>query len=362
MTPKIPFNALDRTFARHKQQLLNIYETVGLSGQFVGGEAVETFENNCAFIAQRAHGISVASATDGLYFAMLALGIGVGDTVLTAAYSYYATAEAIAKTGATPVFIDVDQNYHLDLDKAADAIEPSTRAIMVVNLFGNMVNMSEFTAFANDHNLLLIEDAAQSYGSTFKDKPSGSFGDVSVYSFDPLKQMPGTGHGGCVLTNDDDINRKVRMLAVHGRATDGRHHMLGNKSTMSSFEAAQLNYFMRIGSDFKNQRAFAANFYLLHAHNEYITMPTVNTDTEHSWHKFVIRCERRDELKLFLSQCGVQTQVHYGTLMPHEPVFGSTQSFPIAEKYASTSLSIPIYPELAVDELWHIIDCLCIFC
>ena len=362
----IPFNNLGKTFDTHKDKIFDLWNEVGMTGQFAGGLNTKAFEDLCALQSSRYYGIAVANATDGLYFALLAMGIDEDAEVLVPAYSYHATAEAIAKTGATPVFVDVDEYYHMELIRAEQLVTEKTKALVFVNLFGDMMDVKKLKAFASKHNLLILEDAAQSYGSEFNNLPSGCFGDASVFSFDATKQLPGMGHGGCVVTNYPYIEEKVRMLALHGKHTDGKHYMLGHKSTISEFEAAQLVYFLENKDTFIKPRIAIAEFYNRHIWNPLIAKPlTRETTTTHSWSKYVIRCDRRDDLREHLRHAGVETQIHYKRLAPYEPVFGGLGGvterilfLPYSYAYSQTSLSLPIYPELEMEDLWCVTEAL----
>ena len=368
----IPYMALGRTFSEHKQNLLEIYEEVGMSGQFVNGPALTDFEFNCAAVSGRSEAVSIATATDGLYFTMKALGIGPGDEVITTAYSYYATAEAIARTGATAVFADVDDHYHIDLSYAESVVQPNTKAILIVNLFGDMMDYDDVTDFAKKHKLLLIEDAAQSIGSFYNGIPSGFYGDASVYSFSPSKQISGMGHGACVVTDDRDLIYGIRELALHGRVPYAKGHMsVGHNSIMSSFEAAYLNYFIDIRDKLMLRRNVIASRYKYElADSKLIHMPLTRANAVHSYHKFVIRCSAasRSNLKWHLTVNGIESQIHYETLTPNEPYFSTQKNdlamamgfreFPNALRLSEESLSIPIYPELTDEEVGHIIHTL----
>jgi len=360
----VNFLGIDRCFAEHQENLCSIYKDIGSTGQVVGGSHVSLFEENCGQIANRNYSVSVANASDGLYLALLASGIGPGNEVLTTAYSFFATAESISRTGATPIFVDVDDHYHLDLNKAKDKISPRTCAIVVVNLFGNCMDFDEVTAFAKENNLMLFEDAAQSLFSKWKNTPSGNLGVASVYSFAPSKNIPGFSHGGCVVTDNEELAQQIRILKLHGKV-NGQHIAIGYNSIMSSFEAAQINYFLNFADVWQNRRTQIADYYISEL-NGLVTLPTTRNGATHSWHKFVIACGARNNIRKKLLEHGVETGVHYTTIIPHEPIyqeqrfktFNNTRSYPKAEALANSSLSLPIYPELTDIEVEYIVKCL----
>lgn len=354
----IPYMNLGRMFEQHETKLTEIFKEIGKSGKYVNGASVIDFEVNCGSIANRIYSISVATATDGLYLTLKAMGIGEGDEVITTAYSYIATAEAIAKTGATAVFADVDDHYHIDLEYADSIVQPNTKAMLIVNLFGDMMDYDALNKFAKKNNLEIIEDAAQSFGSSYGGIQSGRYGIASVYSFSPSKQISGMGHGACVVTDDIRIANKVKMMARHGEF-NRRYERPGHNSIMSSFEAEWLNYFIGIREELLLRRQTVAEVYLKElAGLENIKLPLTRLGATHSWHKFVIRVENdfRNLLKFNLEQAGIETQIHYQNLMPRAEYFDNDKEYPNAERLSKQSLSLPIYPELTDEELFKIIN------
>lgn len=354
----IPYMNLGRMFEQHEDELTKIFKEIGASGKYVNGAAVTDFELNCSAVAARPYAVSVATATDGLYLLMKAMDIGEGDEVITTAYSYIATAEAIAKTGATAVFADVDDHYHIDLDYADSIVQPNTKAMLIVNLFGDMMDYDALNAFAKKNNLLIIEDAAQSFGSSYGGVPSGAYGYASVYSFSPSKQISGMGHGACVVTDDKILANRVKMLARHGQ-WGGRFECPGHNSIISSTEAGWLNYFIGIREELLQRRREIANMYVRELSGlSQIKMPLVRLGTTHSWHKFVIRVDDgdRDMFQNKLNEAGIETQIHYRELMPRAMYFYNYKEYPNAQRLSEQSISLPIYPELTDEEVWTIIN------
>ena len=350
----IKFLGLDQCFAEHKYILTDIYCEVGLSGQVVGGEHVSEFEDNCRNLASRKYAISTANASDGLFFALNALGIHHGDDVLTTAYSFHATAESILRAGATPIFVDVTDDYLIDLDKASSAITDQTKAIIIVNLFGNCINFDEVRHFADKHNIAIIEDAAQSLMASWDNIPSGKLGIASVYSFAPSKNIPSFSHGGCVLTDDFGLYNHITSQKLHGRQGT-KHTMVGYNSIISAFEAAQLNYFFTLKHKWQAHRRGVASQYINGLAHLLQTPPT-NDKVINGWHKFVIKTDKRDQLATFLNNHDIQVGIHYNTISPNEPVFNNTHSYDVATALSSISLSLPIYPELRDQEVQYIIN------
>ena len=361
---KVKYLGIDRCFKRHQDNILELYREIGCSGQVVGGEHIEIFENNLKLLTKRKHAISVANASDGVYFALKSVGIRPGDEVLTTAYSFHATAESIKRTGGTPVFVDVDEHYHLDLNEAKKKITEKTKAIVVVNLFGDCINFDELIEFVNEHKIFLIEDAAQSLFSYYRTIPSGALGHISVFSFAPSKNIPGLSHGGCVLTDLDEVETIIRAMKLHGKTEDG-HIIVGYNSIMSSMEAAQINYFYNFGDVWQNRRRNIAEKYIegLSTISGYVTTPLTRQNVFHSWHKFVIRVDKdyRNDLKNHLNDNDIECGIHYPVITPHEPLFASDEEFPMADLLSKESLSLPIYPELKDSEVNYIIEVIRIY-
>jgi dTDP-4-amino-4,6-dideoxygalactose transaminase len=348
---KIKYLGIDRCFKQHQDKLVDIYKSIGLTGQVVGGEHIKEFEDTCALISNRKYAVSVANASDGLFFALKALGIKEGDEVLTTAYSFHATAESILRTGATPVFVDVDDHYHIDISKAE--VTTNTKAMIVVNLFGDCMNFNDAIQFTSTNNIHLIEDAAQSLMASYNNVPSGKLGITSVYSFAPSKNIPGFSHGGCVLTDDEGIKKSISTMKLHGKDSHG-HSVLGYNSIMSSFEAGQINFFMTLADGWQQRRTSIANRYI-NSLKDVVQTPLSRDGTIHGWHKFVLRTCNRDALKQHLIDKNIECGVHYSTITPNEPLFKTSKTFKNAELLSSESLSLPIYPELTDVEVEYII-------
>jgi dTDP-4-amino-4,6-dideoxygalactose transaminase len=326
-------------------------------GQMLQGGEVSALEERLAATCQRRHAVCVGSGTDALFFALVAAGIGPGDEVLAPDVSFIASASAIARTGARPVFVDVDEACFIDLERAAEAITPATRAILVVQIFGAMADPSALTAFANAHGLALIEDAAQAFGADFAGAAAGGTGLVSALSFDPMKVLSAPGSGGAVLTNDADVAARVRRLRYHGRE-GGAYVELGYNSQLPSLSAAVLC--AKLG----HQRAWAARRAALAAAFieglEGLPVAPLPLDERvgHVWHKFVVRLDDRDALASHLKGLGVPTMIHYPRPFHREPLFGVRPDgdFPRASEHAGRTLSLPIHAHLTDAEAARIVQ------
>lgn len=356
---KINFIGLNRLFNNYRNEYLEATEKVLESGIVVGGPHVNEFEKNLAEITNRKYAVSVASCTDALFFILTSSGIGRGDEVITTSYSFIATASAILRTGATPVFVDVDEHYHLNLEKINKAKTNKTKAVIAVNLLGDCVDFPAFEEYCHKENLLLIEDAAQSFGASYRNTPSGKLGLASALSFSPMKTVPCFGIAGAVVTDDEEIANNCKSLRRHGKVNESPASvMLGYNSVIPADKAAQLNISLKYMGQWQERRNLLANRFLAGLEGiSNITTPKTRNGTVHCWHKFIIRTSNRDELQKHLSSKGVQTQIHYKIPLPSEPIFGdkNPDSYTNALNYSKTCLSLPIYAELKDEEVSYII-------
>lgn len=356
----IKFIGLDRMFKDHSREFMEVTEKVLSSGMAVGGPHVNEFEQNLLNITGRKHAISVTSCTDALFFILTACGIGAGDEVITTSYSFIATASAILRTGAKPVFVDIDEHYHLDLEKVRKARTDKTKAVLAVNLLGDCVDFLAFENYCNNEDLILIEDAAQSFGAKYNNVPSGSLGLASAFSFSPMKTLPCFGTAGAVITDNDDIADKCRSLRRHGKDNESPASiMLGYNSVIPADKAAQLNISMNYMDEWQKRRVEIADRYIAGISGTGdIETPKTRKGVDHCWHKFMLRTSRRDELQKHLAGKGIPTQVHYKVPLPSEPIFGDKDpdSYINALDYSRTCLSLPIYAELKDEEIDYIIQ------
>jgi dTDP-4-amino-4,6-dideoxygalactose transaminase len=356
---KIPFIGLKRLFEDHRDEYMHITESVLSSGVVVGGKHTEEFEQHIADFTNRKHAIAVNSCTDSLFFILEAAGIGEGDEVITTSYSFVATASPILRCGAVPVFVDIDHHYHLDMDEFKSKINHKTKAVIAVNLFGNCVNQTELNDICESENILFIEDAAQSFGSEFKGIKSGKFGIASALSFSPMKPLACFGTGGAILTDDETIAENCRMLRRHGKSqTDQKSHILGYNSVLPEDKAAQLNIsFKYVNESLTKRNSIATQFSQELKGVGDLILPTTRSNSVHCWHKYVIRTKKRKQLKEFLTSKGIDSKIHYQTILPQEPIFAQTApgEYPKAKSFADSCLSLPIYAELKNDEIEYIV-------
>ncbi|MBD2422240.1 DegT/DnrJ/EryC1/StrS family aminotransferase [Cyanobium sp. FACHB-13342] len=363
------------------------------SGQYIGGATIARFEADFATACGVPHAIGCNSGTDALILALRALGIGPGDEVITASFSFFATAEAISAVGATPVFVDVEESsYLIDLDQLEAAITPATRALLPVHLFGRPVDMERVCAIAARHGLKVIEDCAQATGASWAGRPVGSWGDAGCFSFFPTKNLGGGGDGGAITCRDTELAQAIRELAVHGMPRRYLHTALGYNSRLDAIQAAVLNVKLPHLPRWVERRGAIARHYREQlAALGAVALPEAGP-AGHSWNQFVLRvpqcpgaraCEAapgacvpssdsatfslpeaccRDWLKQQLQEAGVSTIIYYPIPIHRQPAYDALGygpgSLPITERLCSEVLSLPIFPELSDVQQQRVIEVL----
>jgi dTDP-4-amino-4,6-dideoxygalactose transaminase len=338
----IPVVNLKRQYNSIKGEINKSINEVLKSGWFILGENVKKFENEFARYCGAKFGIGVASGTDALQFALHACDIGTNDEVITVSNTAFPTAVAISYTGAKPVFVDVDQAYTIDVSKVEERINARTRAILPVHLYGQPAEMSPLAELAEKHGLKIIEDAAQAHGAEYKGKKAGSLGDVSCFSFYPTKNLGAYGDGGMVVTNDEKIAEKLRLLRDYGQTERYHHVMKGYNSRLDEIQAAILRVKLKKLDRWNSARRRNARFYSKMLEGKVIT-PT-----------------ERDKLREWLKAKGVLTDVHYPIPIHLQEAYADLGlgegSLPKTEQYANEILSLPMYPELTEREMLTVVD------
>jgi dTDP-4-amino-4,6-dideoxygalactose transaminase len=353
---RVPYVNLVDQHAQLRTELLNSVGEVIDSGQFVLGPWVEKFEKQFAELCNVRYAVSVGNGTDALVLALRVAGVGVGDEVITVPNTFIATASAIILAGARPVFVDVGDDYNIDPDKISAAITPRTRAILPVHLTGRAARMEKLTAIAARHNLVVIEDAAQSVMAERGGRRVGSLGALGCFSLHPLKTLNACGDGGVITTNIEEFSNRLRIMRNIGLATRENATEWSGNSRLDSIQAAILLVKLRYLAKYTNaRRENAAQYRRLLGGIDGIRMPIEEPDERPVYHTFVIRAKRRDELKSFLRSHGIESGIHYPI-----PIYLQTAaaglrlekgSFPVTELQASEILSLPIYPELTLDQI-----------
>ena len=347
---QIPYANLNAQWQDDREELLPIIEKVFSSGQYVGGDEVEIFERSVAKFCNVKYAVALNSGTDALTLALHILGVKRGDEVITPPNSFIASTAVIKHLGASPVFVDVLPDQNIDPSKIEAAINSKTRAIMPVHLTGRMCDMDSIMRIAEKYNLKVIEDAAQAIGSKYKNKLSGSIGDIGCFSTHPLKNLNACGDGGFLTTNDKDICAKTKVLRSHGIIERDIIKQFGYVSRMDNLQGAILNFRLSKLGKIINKRRKNAELYINTINQNNIFFPKHNKYEFNTYHTFVIQTEQRDELKEYLKKNGVETAIHYPTpihLQPASIVFGYKEGdFPVVEKQAKQILTLPINQSL----------------
>jgi dTDP-4-amino-4,6-dideoxygalactose transaminase len=323
------------------------------SGAFIGGEEVEGFEREFAVACGTDDCIGVANGTDALRLALLALGVGPGDEVITVSHTFVATAEAIAQCGATPVFVDVDAaTGTMDAARVAASIGPRTAAVVPVHLYGRPAPMDEIVAVAERYGLPVVEDACQAHGASYRGRAVGSLATAACFSFYPTKNLGAAGDGGAVVTSDPAVAAQVRLLRDHGSRAKYDHQVLGWNSRLDAIQAAVLRVKLpHLASWNDARRGLAERYRAALADCVTVTTPPGDPDerTRSVHHLFVVRVDDRDRIRADLAGLGIETGLHYPTPVHRQPAFANGADLPVTDAWAASLLSLPMYPELGAD-------------
>jgi dTDP-4-amino-4,6-dideoxygalactose transaminase len=337
------------------------------SGAYIGGPGVQTFEQEFAAYMGATECVGCNSGTDALYLALKVLGIGAGDEVITTPFTFIATAEMISAAGAKPVLVDVDINtYNIDINQIAAAITPRTKAIMPVHLFGRPVDMTALMALADRHNLKVIEDCAQSTGATWQGKKTGNIGHIGCFSFFPTKNLGGCGDGGAVTVNDAALAADLRMYREHGSRVRYYHEVIGINSRLDAVQAAVLSIKLRYLDKWNQQRsAVAAQYNQLLGGLAGIALPQSDNAGESVWNQYTIRIlgadqgEKRDQVRTKMQESGVASMIYYPLPLHLQDVYRdlgyAPGAFPITEEISHQVLSLPMFPELTIEEQQRVV-------
>jgi dTDP-4-amino-4,6-dideoxygalactose transaminase len=333
-------------------------ERVLASGHFILGPEGAALEKEIAAMVGVPHAVACNSGTDALHLALRAAGVGPGDEVVTPAFTFIATAEAIAYVGARPAFADIDgATFNMTAATLEKALTPRTRAVIVVHLFGQCAEMPPIVELCKRRNLVLVEDCAQAIGADWAGKQAGAWGDFGCYSFYPTKNLGACGDAGLVTTREAGHDAMLRMLRHHGSKQTYLHEVIGLNSRLDEMQAAILRVKLKHLARFTDaRRAHAARYRELLAGAK-LSLPAENGMGKHIYHQFTVRLARRDEAKQVLAAAGVASGVYYPIPLHRQPVFEKefgALSLPVSEAAAREVLSLPIYPQLTDEQLRHI--------
>lgn len=361
LVAQVPLLDVNRATAELRDELLAAVASVIDSGRFLHGPDVTQLERSVAELCGVEHAIACASGSDALLLALMALDVGAGDEVLLPSFTFFATASAVSRVGARPVFVDIDpKTFNIDPARLEAAITPRTKAIIPVHLFGQCAEMDAIGEIAQRQRLFVIEDAAQAIGAKYWGRPACSLGAVGCLSFYPTKNLGGFGDGGMLTTHDADLAQRLRLYAAHGMNPRYYHKVIGINSRLDTIQAAVLNVKLKRLANWSSRRAANARRYdeLLRTAglDGQITLPRAEPHCEHVWNQYTIRVRhgRRDAVKASLNAAGVGSEVYYPVPLHQQECFRSLGvkpgSLPHTEKAAAEVLSLPIFPELTAEE------------
>ncbi len=372
----VPLLDLKAQYATIKAEVEAAIAEVMESQHFILGPKVEECEKAIAEYSSCSHAVGVSSGTDALLACLMVENIGPGDEVITTPYTFFATVGAIARVGATPVFVDIDPaTYNLDTNQISAKVTAKTRAIIPVHLYGQMADMDTVMAIAGKHGLVVIEDAAQAIGAEHKGRRAGSIGLYGCFSFFPSKNLGAAGDGGMIVTNDAGRAERLKCLRTHGSKPKYHHKVVGGNFRLDALQAAIVTAKLRRLDEWTAGRQRNARKYdqlfseagpgTAGDKSSQVGLPSVVTD-RHIFNQYVIRVSRRDELQAALQQRGIGTEVYYPIPMHLQECFAflghGVGAYPESERAAKETLALPIYPELSEAQLRYVVECVRDFC
>lgn len=358
---KVKLLDLQEQYFSLRGEIRRVLDEVCDAQDFILGPRVEKFEKNLAAYCQTKHAIGVSSGTDALLCSLMALGIGAGDEVICPAFTFFATAGCIARTGATPVFADIDPaTFNIDPADVKRKLTSKTKAIMPVHLFGQLADMEAINKIACEHGLPVIEDAAQAIGAKRNGKAACAHGFVGCLSFYPTKNLGGFGDGGAICTNDDALAEKCRKLRVHGSGQTYYHEYIGGMFRLGAIQGAVLDIKLRHLDSWHEGRRRNAAIYDARLKGTKAITPKIDDGNWSIYNQYVVRVANRDEVKKKLAEAGIGSAVYYPLSLHLQPCFAylgyKAGDFPESERASTEVLALPIYPELKVEEVEYVAE------
>jgi len=356
---QVPLLDLKAQYATIKNEILEAVSEVLESQRCIGGPKVAELEEKIAAISDSRFAVGVSSGTDAILSSLMSLDIGAGDEVITTPFTFFATVGCIARSGARPVFVDIDpETFNIDPALIASAVTEKTKAIMPVHLFGQMADMDPIMEIANKYNLTVIEDAAQSITSTYKGSKAGSIGTVGCFSFFPSKNLGGIGDGGMIVTNDEQLYERLFVMRNHGSKPKYYHKYIGGNFRLDAVQAAALLVKLPHLNEWSQGRRRNAVYYGKRFAGTVVKTPYINPDCVTIYNQYVIRVPRRDELVAYLSEKDIGCAIYYPVPLHLQECFSylgyREGDFPESEKAAKEVLAIPVYPELTEEQLQYV--------
>ncbi|WP_108245608.1 DegT/DnrJ/EryC1/StrS family aminotransferase [Muricauda brasiliensis] len=355
---KIDFANLGKAYEEHREEFEKVALDVMRSARYILGAETEDFEQNLSIFTGNNHALGCSSGTDALLLALMAMRVRTNDEIITTPFTFIATAETIACLGAKPIFVDIDEEtYNIDASKIEQAITKKTKAIMPVSLYGQMPDMDEINAIAEKYDLAVIEDAAQSFGATYKGKRSCNVSTFGCTSFFPAKPLGCFGDGGAVFATNEEDYEKMKAMRIHGQVERYTHHYIGMGGRLDNLQAAILNVKLKTyESDISRRQAVAMKY--CDKLSGSIIKPTIKADRTSVWAQYTVRIKNRDRIQKELKESGIPTAVHYPIPMHLQKCFSylgyKAGDFPVSEKCAQEVMSLPMNPYLEEAEIDYI--------
>lgn len=353
-------NRLDRGFELYKEEFEKKALEVLNSGWYALGIELKSFEKEFSDYLGADYCVGVASGLDALILAFRILGIGAGDEVIVPANTYIASIMGVTINGAVPVFVEPDQYHNINAEKIEACITDRTKAILAVHLYGQAADMTVIMELAQKYQLKVVEDCAQSHGASWKDKVTGTIGDIGCFSFYPTKNLGAFGDGGAIVTNSENIAKEARKLRNYGSERKYQFEEVGMNSRLDEIQAGLLRVRLKHMEELNAERKTICKRYLDKLDSREIILPEVRKDADPVWHQFVIRCREREVLMEYLQREGVATMIHY-PVPPHlSKAYGylgkQRGDFPITEQYADEVVSLPLYNGMRREEQDYVIE------
>lgn len=356
---KVPFSILERQYKKYQGEYEEKALAILRKGWYILGEETETFEKNFSKYIGTKYSLGIDNGLNALVLAFRALDIKNGDEVIVQSNTFIATVMAITMNGATPIFVEPDKYYNIDVDKIEEKITSKTKAICVVHLYGQATNMKKVLELCKKYNLKLVEDCAQAHGAEYNGKKVGSFGDIGCFSFYPGKNLGCFGDGGAITTNNEEIYKRIKLLRSYGSEKKYHHVEVGYNARLDELQAGLLSVKLSHLGELNSERENIMERYLAEIKNPLLILPEINKECTHVWHLFVVRVENREKFEKYLEENGIGTVIHY-PIPPHlskayEYLGYKSGDFPIAERYAETVISLPIYNGMIKEEIDYVI-------
>ena len=360
---KVPYTDLKSENLLLEDTLVAAFKSVLLSGDYILSTEVSDFESQFAKYCGAKYCLGVHSGLEALVLILQAYGIGVGDEVIVPTNSFIASAIAISRVGAIPVFCDVDDvTFNINPKLISSLITPKTKAVIGVHLYGHPFDVDEVRRAIDGHPIVLIEDAAQAHGADYSGKQVGNLGDAAAFSFYPTKNLGALGDAGAIVSNDSELMERIAKLRNYGALKKYHHELIGTNSRLSCIQAACLKRKLSVYPDQLHRRQYIAQQYLEGIPSSSIQLPTTSNRSTHAWHVFAVHTQFQSQLLSFLDSKGIGTNLHYPTPIHLQPCYVdlgySEGNFPVAERLSKQTVSIPLYPQMSDGQVEYVIQCL----